>query len=360
MVERMVMWYPITNSRQAGEKRMKKGIAVAGNMIVDTIYPIDHYPSPGELAAIKHPITKATGGLACNVIADLARLDAGLPLTALGVVGDDGDGRFIEECLSRHPNIDLSHISRSGTTSFTLVMSDQSSKQRTFFHDRGANAQFSEAHINWALLDVKILHIGYLMLLDELDKPDPVYGTQMAGLLHNARKRGIRTSIDMVSDAAERFSNIVPPALKYTDYCVINEIEAERTTGIALRGERGLIKENMGAALLALRDKGVALWAVIHAPEGGFGLDCATGEQIVVPSLKLPDGYIKGTNGAGDAFCSGILYAAYLDKRLGEAMEIGTACAACSLSAPGATEGMRPYKETMELYKRMRYTGGIL
>lgn len=41
---------------------MRKGIAVAGNMPVDTIYPIDHYPKIGELASIGGNISKATGG----------------------------------------------------------------------------------------------------------------------------------------------------------------------------------------------------------------------------------------------------------------------------------------------------------
>ena len=30
----------------------KKGIAVAGNMIVDMLYPIDGFPKPGELTTI--------------------------------------------------------------------------------------------------------------------------------------------------------------------------------------------------------------------------------------------------------------------------------------------------------------------
>ena len=41
---------------------MQKGIAVAGHMTVDTIYPINHYPGPGELATIEDNISKSTGG----------------------------------------------------------------------------------------------------------------------------------------------------------------------------------------------------------------------------------------------------------------------------------------------------------
>jgi sugar/nucleoside kinase (ribokinase family) len=333
---------------------MKKGIAVAGNMVVDTIYPIDHYPKIGELADIGDNITKATGGAVCNVIVDLAILDETIPLTAIGVIGADENGKYIEECLSNYKNIDLTQIIHEGTTSFTAVMSDNNAKQRTFFHFRGANAKFSEEHINWDTLKVDLLHIGYILLLDELDKADETYGTNMAKLLASAKKRGLKTSIDMVSDSEHRFKAIVPPALKFTDYCIINEIEAQRTTGIALRYDSGIIEENIIPVLTSIKNMGVSRWVAIHAPEGGYGLDCINGEIVKKKSLDLPKGYIKGTNGAGDAFASGVLYGAYTEKSLAEAIELGIGCAACSLSKPGATEGMRSYEEVLKFYKSIK------
>lgn len=333
---------------------MKKGIAIAGNMIVDTIYPIERYPALGQLTSIENPITKATGGAVCNVIVDLAKLDQSLQLTALGVIGEDADGKFIEEQLSQYPHINLSQVTHEGTTSFTAVMSDLITKQRTFFHFRGANALFDEKHIHWESLDVEFLHIGYLLLLDQLDGVDEVFGTKMARLLSTAQKRGIKTSIDIVSDIEERFKNIVPPALKYTDYCIINEIEAERTTGVLLRKEGELVEANIPKALSVMKEMGVAKWIVIHAPEGGYGLDCPSGEIVLRESLNLPQGYIKGTNGAGDAFCAGILYGAYLDQTLAASIELALACATCSLSEPGATEGMRNYEEVLKINQEMK------
>ena len=53
------------------------------------------------------------------------------------------------------------------------------------------------------------------------------------------QQRGIKTSIDVVSEASDRFTRLVPPALKYTDYCIINELEAGQSTGVALRDEDG-------------------------------------------------------------------------------------------------------------------------
>ena len=332
----------------------KKGIAVAGNMIVDMLYPIDGFPKPGELTTITADATRSTGGCLCNDILDLAALDPELPLTALGRVGEDEAGDFVLKKLRERPNISLAQIRRQGTTSYTLVMADEVSKQRSFYQCRGANADFCEADIDWDSLDVDMLHIGYILLLDALDAPDGEYGTKMARLLHSARQRGIKTSIDVVTEASERFGRIVSPALRYTDYCIINEVEAQATTGVRLTREDGLLRrEALPEALGTLKELGVSTWAVIHSPEGGFGLD-ENNAYVEVPSLKLPQGYIKGSVGAGDAFCSGVLYAAWKGLPLAQAIELGTACAACSLSQPGATEGMRSCAEALRLYRELR------
>lgn len=330
----------------------RKGIGVAGNMIVDMLYPVRGLPGPGELTSILDGISRSSGGALCNVIADLAALDPALPLSALGRLGTDGEGDFILERMGKYPNINLSGVKREGRTSFTAVMSDEITRQRTFFHYRGANACFCEDDINWDTLDVSLLHIGYILLLDALDAEDRECGTKMARLLRTAQMRGIKTSLDVVSEAGDRFKRLVPPALKYADYGIVNELEAAQVTGVPLRdGSGALISANMREALERMRAFGVSEWAVIHCPEGGFGLD-REGCYEAAPSLVLPDGYIKGTVGAGDAFCAGTLYGAYTGAGLREGIALGIAAAACSLSQPGATEGMRSAAEAMDLYRR--------
>ena len=330
---------------------MRKGICVAGNLIVDITYPIERWPRQSELTTITDGITRSVGGAVCNVITDLAKLDETLPLSALGVIGEDAEGEFILEQLGRHENIDLSLLGRKGTTSFTAVMSDNRTKARTFFQYRGANALFDESFIDWDRIDAEILHVGYILLLDALDQADGEYGTKMARLLAEAQSRGIRTSIDVVTESGDRFRTLVPPALRYTDYCVINELEAQQITGVLLRDEEEkLYPEHMEEALRKMKELGVSTWAVIHCPEGGYGLD-EKNHFLTVRSLKLPERYIKGTVGAGDAFCAGVLYGAEKGWGLAESVRLGTCAAAASLSEAGATEGMRPAAEVLKLAK---------
>ena len=334
---------------------MRKGICVAGNLIVDITYPIERWPRQSELTTITDGITRSVGGAVCNVITDLAKLDETLPLSALGVIGDDAEGEFILEQLGRHENIDLSLLGRKGTTSFTAVMSDNRTKARTFFQYRGANALFDESFIDWDRIDAEILHVGYILLLDALDQADGEYGTKMARLLAEAQSRGIRTSIDVVTESGDRFRTLVPPALRYTDYCVINELEAQQITGVLLRDEEEkLYPEHMEEALRKMKELGVSTWAVIHCPEGGYGLD-EKNHFLTVRSLKLPEGYIKGTVGAGDAFCAGVLYGAEKGWGLAESVRLGTCAAAASLSEAGATEGMRPAAAVLKLAELYGY-----
>ncbi|MFR6376019.1 MAG: carbohydrate kinase family protein [Oscillospiraceae bacterium] len=247
---------------------MKKGICCAGNMIVDITYPIETWPKQNELTHITEGITRSTGGSVCNTITDLARLDPALPLVASGFAGHDAEGDFVLQEMGKYKNIDLSMVKRSGDTSFTAVMSNNQTKERTFFQYAGGSAYYGEDDIDWDKLNVDIFHIGYILLLPHLDEPDAEYGTKMARLLHRAQQAGMKTSIDVVSEAGERFKRLVTPALKYTDYCIINELETQQTTGVLLREEDGTLHvENMKAALQKLHELGVAKWAVIHCPE---------------------------------------------------------------------------------------------
>ncbi len=334
---------------------MKKGITIAGNLLVDMTYPIQKWPKEGELTSITEGITRTVGGAVPNDIIDLAKLDPSLPLTAVGVIGDDSEGRFILEELGKHDNIDLSQLRHKGKTSFTAVMSNNDSKARTFFHYRGSNTLFDESCVDWDSLNSELFHIGYILLLDRLDEPDDEYGTKMARLLHNAQKHGLKTSIDVVSETGNRFKKIVIPALKYTDYCVINEIEAGQITDIVLRDDEGrLHPENMEKALRKMKAMGVGIWTVIHCPEGAYCLN-ETGEYFSSPSLPMPKCDIKGTVGAGDAFCSGILYGAWKGWSLKESLRLANCTAVAALSERGATEGLRCLEEVMKFEEKYPY-----
>lgn len=329
---------------------MKYAIALAGNIVVDTTKYIPAYPGKLELTPILG-MARSMGGAVPNVGIGLAKLDGSLPLAALGFVGEDENGDYALKTLSGYPSIDISRIGRSGITSFTDVMTVKDTGERTFFTYKGADSLITPETLPRA--DAEILHIGYALLLDGLDAPDPEYGTGMARVLASARKDGAAISLDVVSENSDRYTRIVPPALKYTDYFSVNEIEAERITGVTLVRGGQLIRGHLHEALTVLRRMGVAEWAVIHTPELSCGLD-RLGRFHEKETLRLPKGFIKGSVGAGDAFTAGLLLMARQKADLDQALELANAAAAMSLSQPGATEGVRSLQETMIFAEEMK------
>ena len=83
-------------------------------------------------------------------------------------------------------------ISRTALTGFSDVMSVIATGERTFFHHRGANAEFSPSDIDLSQLNCKMLHIGYILLLDRFDAPHTEHGTVMASFLRDAQERQSR------------------------------------------------------------------------------------------------------------------------------------------------------------------------
>ena len=79
----------------------RSGIIAGGNFIVDRIKMLDVWPSQDALAHI-HAESKGNGGGPYNVLKDLRKLGASFPLEAMGLIGEDEAGRWIQQDLENH------------------------------------------------------------------------------------------------------------------------------------------------------------------------------------------------------------------------------------------------------------------
>jgi len=318
------------NNKQRG------GIAVAGSVLVDKINEIKAYPQSGELTQIVG-LEKAVGGCVPNVALDLKKICPDMDVKAIGKIGNDEEGAYVSEVLSQG-GVDVTGfvVDESNKTSFTEVMSVING-QRTFFTYPGASAKFGYSDIDYEHLDAKIMLLGYFLLLDKVDQGD---GLQ---ILQKAQEMGIKTSIDLVSENSDRYSLVIP-CLKYTDYLIINEMEAGKLAGI------DPTDENLKQIAYKLQELGVKEKVVIHKPDYAV---CLSGDNYtVVPSYKIPDGYIKGTTGAGDAFCAGTLIGIYKGWTDQEILEFASGCAVMALGKADATSGLVTESEIKEYCKQ--------
>lgn len=303
---------------------MRTGIMVAGSILVDKINQINSFPRPGELTQIK-TIDVAVGGAVPNDTIDMKIISPNLDIYAAGKIGDDEEGKFVLDSFKKY-GIDTSNIiiSNKDKTSFTNVMSVIGG-ERTFFTYAGTSADFGYDDLEFNRINVKMLHLGYFLLLDKIDHGDGLK------ILKKAKEQGIITSIDLVSENSDRYSLIIP-CLKYVDNLIINEIEASKLAGIELK------EENLKLICEKLKELGVRDRVIIHMPKMGICL--SSRGYVCVPSVDIDKSLIKGKTGAGDAFCSGALIGIYNGYDDYEILDFASSCAAVSLRTLDATSGL--------------------
>ena len=104
----------------------------------------------------------------------------------------------------------------------------------------------------------------------------------------------------------------------------------------------------------ALLQQGVREWVVIHFPEGAFART-RKGEDFWQSALKLPREFIKGTAGAGDAFCAGVLLGLHEDWDLPRCLTTGVCIAAASLSDATCTAGVKSLNSSLALARKFGF-----
>jgi len=314
-------------------------IVTAGSILVDKINEISAYPQAGELTQIRS-LARVGGGLVPNTGRDVRILAPDVPVSAFGAIGDDDDGHFVRAELER-AGMDVSGVVvfKDATTSFTDVMSVPGG-ERTFFTYPGASAKWGYGDFPFEKVapgDVVLL--GYFLLLEQVDSGDGLK------ILKELKRIGATTAIDLVTENSSRYS-LVRETLPYVDWLVVNEVEAQRIAGVELSSSPS--PKDLRRVAQMLLDLGVNERVVIHMPEIGISLTKG-GAWAERRSFKLPEGFIQGKTGAGDAYCAGVLTALFKGRSDAEALELGAISSLGALSAPGATDGMRAESELRAL-----------
>ncbi|MBC2834422.1 carbohydrate kinase family protein [Paragemmobacter straminiformis] len=319
---------------------MKRGIACAGNWIVDIVHTIEAWPQKSDLVRIRDEV-EGTGGGAANVLLALSAFRTGLPLYAMGLIGTD---RHAETVLAavKGAGADRAGLKQTGRapTAHTHVM-NLPGDSRTFFYHPGTNDLLSEEDVaveSAAARGARIFYLGYLNLLGQLDLVEQ--GQTGAGrVLARAKAAGMETAVDLVSTDRAEFRAAVEAALPHIDYLFLNEVEAARATGIAIAGAAD--ESAIAAAAARLLAGGVARAVILHTPALGlwFGAD---GTRITRrPDPVMPEDIVSPV-GAGDAFAAGCLYGIHEGWQPDACLRLGHRAAAAALKGATATESIPP------------------
>ncbi len=329
----------------------RSGILAGGNFIIDHVKLIDAWPEQDMLAFIRSE-TSSNGGGPYNVLKDLAAMRVDYPLAAAGLVGKDPNGDWIlRDCQSAGIDITQLHQTDAAPTSYTDAMTVTGSGRRTFFHQLGANALLGEAHFDFSRTQAKIFHLGYLMLLTEMDRLLPDGRTIASRVLEAAQIAGLLTSVDLVSSNHPQFREITEASLPFTDFLIVNEIEAGKATGLDLKSSL-IDLEKIKTAAQKLLQLGVRREVIIHFEAGAVVAE-KNGRVHHQPSLKLPAGFIAGATGAGDAFAAGYLHGTHENWPIPDRLKLAVCAAAACLTHPTPSQGLRPVAECLELAAKL-------
>ena len=262
------------------------------------------------------------------------------PVLPIGLIGSGTLGdEVLRLCKETGLSIEFIQRTAKATTSQTHVM-NLPGDSRTFFHHPGANQMLDETSIDIGALaerGFKLFYLGYLTLLDRLDRTWPDGRSGAANLLSEAKAQGMVTCVDLASSPSENYRKTVEATLPEIDVLFANELEAGYATGLDL-GD-GTDKETMLTAARRLRARGVNHAVILHAPELVVWNWGETEGAFAPP--RVPPEQVESAVGAGDAFATGVMHGIHESWSPQSCIRLGTDAAAACLSGITATEGLK-------------------
>ena len=328
----------------------KNGITAGGTWIADYTKIVAGFPDEGACTSTLAESIN-TGGAAYNILANICRLDASIPLRAIGCIGKDVDGESIlKDCASHGIDSSRLRVVSEAQTSYSDIMVSEDTGVRTCFNYAGANAFLEPADFDFREDNSRIFFLGTLFFVAALDQRDPLHGTKAAAVLSLARKRGMLTCIDIerVGLASSVFESGGRAALHETDLAILNVEIAERLTGRCIRYPAGVEVSAAVEAASKLLAIGNGKCAVIRFPTGAVAVS-DNGETAIQGSVRVPKSRIVSAAGTGHAFTAGFLQQYHHNLSLDACLRAGHAAAACCLIDRSPSGGVKKLSSCLSL-----------
>jgi sugar/nucleoside kinase (ribokinase family) len=301
-------------------------VVCLGILVADVICrPVDELPARGTLGLVEE-IELHGGGCALNTASALARL--GLRAAVAGKVGSDRFGDFVLELLDGR-GVDRRAVVRdtSMPTSATVALVG-SDGTRTFLHVPGANGTLRAEELDTQLLYAgRALHAAGQLVMPALD------GEPFAGVLAEARRRGLVTSLDTVFDASGRWDRVLP-SLPHVELFTPALAEARAISG----------EGDPARAAAWLRERGTGTVAITLGADGCYVSGPEFDGYVRAPTVDEVDG-----TGSGDAVAAGLLHGTLAGWSLERSARFACAAGALATTAAGAYDGLRGVCETLAL-----------
>ena len=324
------------------------GIIAGGTWCADHNKLVDRWPGEEEQVLIRDQEVRG-GGPACNLAIGVKRLDPEIPVATIGLLGDDADGHILQSQAQRE-GLDCSRLVMlpGCRTTFTDAFASEETGRRTHLYYPGTSDLLTPDHFQFEGSRARILHLGLPGLHEKMDEPWNGDSSGWVTVLKGARAAGIKTNLELCSLPAPRLLEVAAPCLTHLDYLIINDFEVAALSQRPIRhGEEVDLRDCLANAKDVF-DRGSMELLVVHFPQGAIAMQRGA-DPLVTSSVAVPKEAIAGSNGAGDAFTSGILYGMHQGWRLRDALQLAHAAAAASMRHIGTTDSIEGWQDCLAL-----------
>jgi sugar/nucleoside kinase (ribokinase family) len=327
----------------------RSGILCGPAWCIDSNISIATWPQEETVATVLSQDDRG-GCPGHNMSTALVKLGAPFPVSAVGLLGKDDNGKKLFEICDAH-GIDRQMLEmREGlTTSYVMAMTAKDTGKRTFFSVAGAHDAQTPDDFDFTKSNARYVHLGLPGFHKQLDSTWKDDANGWITILKKARAAGLKSNLEMASFDVTLISNVVRPMLPHLDSLIINDFEAAAISGKRTI-ENGLT--NIATCRIVLEEIIQAHrnleFAVIHFPLGAIAMT-RKGEVYAQASVNVPRSAIVGSNGAGDCFAAGILMGQHEGWNMQQSLKVGHASAAASLRASSTTASVMPWQECLAL-----------
>jgi ribokinase len=299
---------------------LAREVVAIGRINVDIIMQVDRIPAKNEHVTSEQGLI-SFGGSASNFAAQIAKLGVGTGI--VGCVGDDFYGQQALKDLSS-AGVDISSVlvlDNQPTGIFFLA--EQRNGDRVVVSEPGAN-RFIEKHVldEEALVKSTLVHLAgaFPMMASRVQEISTANG--MIFSFDPGRAAG---SLDF------------KPILRRTDLLFLNQGEL-----------RNYFDVNPNEKALKAFAKTIP--GIVIVKKGVKGAVATDGFEYC--SSRVFDVPAVDTLGAGDAFAAGFITAWTRSERIEQALHVGNAVAALTITKKGAQMGQPTMDETARLLKK--------
>jgi sugar/nucleoside kinase (ribokinase family) len=324
---------------------MRYDVGIIGPLNVDLLIRGQAPVDLDELTRWSGPsnVTLCSAGSAGYIAQDLARF--GLRTSLVSTLADDPFGDAILRILNEGGlitgQIERQPDTLSGIGIYMLLFG---SKKRPLTYRLPTHLPwpkpFTAQQKEFLLDNHRHIHCaGYLHFPD-------MWGDEMAALFHDARSKGLSTSLDpqfVLFPVSTPWMDPLKELLKYTDWLLLDEDEARQ---IAL-------EKDLDKAFRVFPPLGPKITVVKRGAQGSVLIDREGLHAL--PAVKVPEAEIVDAIGAGDAFDTGMIYGLMQGWPVEKCQKFATLAAASTLKGSGGTITLSTVEELLKESQSYRF-----